>query len=451
MSKMLDNVLENVSENNNDYRIELRNLNNKIDEKATSIIGDVVTLSNYSLDFSNAISKVKEEIVNPISRLIENYAIKDLRSVESVNEQFIEKINDKIENTKMDSFEEKEKFIDNLNSLLNNKYLQIVEIKRTNFFNEENKNEEIESIINNFTSYLKENSTCDEYRLNEIFSNFINDIYELIKDSLANISNLYLNNFVSAVKNSLDNESDYKEEVSDINENSLNSYMPDINPVMDIPPVNEEVNIEPKVDLPSLANNEEFDISSIPFAPSSIEETEEINNNNNSILMDIPEVSPIVVDNDYDKKESKPSYSYDVEEILKIAKSPVASVPNFNANDNYEYKEEKKDDVLSSLETDLNERELVNEMIRRLKDRLEKIDKRESKLEDDKIKVDSDENFVNDLIKNAESKKEELDEFEKSLDEKEKELDIKEKELNEKIKNVMPFANAVLNTEKESN
>ncbi len=451
MSKNLNGVLERVSESNNEYRIELRNLNNKIDEKATSIIGDVVTLSNYSLDFSNAISKVKEELVNPISRIIENYVIRDLRSVESVNEQFIEKINDKIENTKIDSVDEKEKFVNNLNNLLNDKYLQIVKIKRVDFFNEEGKNEEIQNIVNDFVSYLKQSGSFNEESIINIFNSFVNSIYELIKDSLDKISKLYLNNFVDSIKQALSDDINYEENdnYNDIDNNINETYMPDINPVssIDIPIGSYDNNIPqvPEVEIP-ISNdiNNDFDISSIPFAPSNMPTIEDIDNEVSPIDVSPAKLNVVKEDDTIDK----PKHSYDVEEILKIAKSPVASTLDINnsLSDNDDRK-----DVLSSIETDLNERKLVEEMIRRLKNRLDEIDKRQNKLDDDKLKVESDESFVNDLIKNAESKKEELDEFEKSLNEKEKELVIKEQELSDKIKNVMPFANAVLNTEKGSN
>ena len=82
MSKILNSVLEKVSENNNEYRTFLRDLNVKIDEKTTAFVGDVVTASGYTVDFSNAITLAKEKIVNPVSRTVESYVIKDLRSVE---------------------------------------------------------------------------------------------------------------------------------------------------------------------------------------------------------------------------------------------------------------------------------------------------------------------------------------------------------------------------------
>ena len=43
-----------------------------------------------------------------------------------------------------------------------------------------------------------------------------------------------------------------------------------------------------------------------------------------------------------------------------------------------------------------------------------------------------------------------LDEFELELNKKEEELELKQKELNKKINDVLPFANAVMNMQKES-
>lgn len=51
MSKLLNSVLDRVSENNNEYRSILRALNSTIDEVTTSLVGDVVTLSSYTADF----------------------------------------------------------------------------------------------------------------------------------------------------------------------------------------------------------------------------------------------------------------------------------------------------------------------------------------------------------------------------------------------------------------
>ena len=119
MNKLNNSVLDKISENNNEYRGKLRNLNNQIEEKTTSFVGELVTLSNYVIDFSNSINKAKDDLVMPINRIVESYVIKDLRGVETVNEQFVMKINDKLEDANITNAEEKDKFIDSLNSLLN--------------------------------------------------------------------------------------------------------------------------------------------------------------------------------------------------------------------------------------------------------------------------------------------------------------------------------------------
>lgn len=91
MSKLLNSVLDRISENNNEYRGILRNLNNAIEEYTTSLVGNIVATSSYSADFSDTLISSKEKLVNPITKQIESYSIKDLRSVETVNEQFVEK------------------------------------------------------------------------------------------------------------------------------------------------------------------------------------------------------------------------------------------------------------------------------------------------------------------------------------------------------------------------
>ena len=58
--------------------------------------------------------------------------------------------------------------------------------------------------------------------------------------------------------------------------------------------------------------------------------------------------------------------------------------------------------------------------------------------------------FVNDLIESSNNKKVQLDKIEEELNDKENELNEKQSQLEKKINDVMPFANAVLNIEKES-
>ena len=190
MSKLLNSVLDRVSENNNEYRSILRALNSTIDEVTTSLVGDVVTLSSYTADFSNTLSESKEKLVNPISRIIESYVIKDLRSVETVNEQFVEKINDKLENADIKSKEEKDSFANSLNNLLNDKYLEIVKIKRIDFFNPAGVNENIEEAIDGFVSYLNGVATFNQESLNTLINDYKSKIYRQVKSALEKISNL---------------------------------------------------------------------------------------------------------------------------------------------------------------------------------------------------------------------------------------------------------------------
>ena len=457
MSKILSSVLDKVSENNNEYRLILRKLNSDIDEKTTTLIGDVVTLSSYMVDFSNALAESKEKLVNPISRIIESYVIKDLRSVETVNEQFIEKINDKLENSNINSKEEQDTFTNNLKELLNNKYLEIVKIKRVDFLNENGKNEEIEKIINDYKNYIISIATFEEDSLNELISNYSKSLYNSISKTLIKISDLYLNNFVSEVSSALNAAIDF-DDTNVYSENKIEDskpFIPDINPVpeIEIPQIPETPVEEPKV-----SSNEVPFIPSIPevsaedLSTNIEEEQEELEPKENEEQlkpMDVKAIKPIEI-NDEQKKEIH-KRPYDVEEILKIAKSPVVSMPKENNESHYVnvspiVEEHEKE----TLDSEFNEKEIVEEMIKRLSNRLKEIDERNSKYVEEKSKLEEDEAFVNDLIESSNKKREELDKFENELDEKQKELDEKQKELDRKINDVMPFADAVLKTEKES-
>lgn len=425
MSKLLNSTLEKVSENNNDYRKDLRALNNQIDERTTALIGEVVTLSNYTLDFTNAINISKENLVNPILRVIESYAIKDLRSVEEINEKFIEKINDKIENTEINSDSAKEQFISTIDSLLNSKYLEIININRVTFI-DENGNSDIERILNDFVSYLLANGKYDELSLNSLMNTYRNDIYSMISKTLSGINKLYQDNFIGEVKSDL-RVALKDEDILANSEDEFKPYIPDINPIptINIPEV-------PKFDKTPILNNVEPVFDSSKFNEYSGETKEE---------------EPIAVEEEKPKEEKQYTYQkpYDVEEILKIAKSPIVS--NENAYVKPEVKEEKQEETV---EIEYNERELVEEMIRRFTKRLELIDERQEKYDQDNESVSHDEAFVNDLIDSAKKKKEELDSFEKELDEKERELNEKEIDLEKKINNVLPFAKAVMENDKES-
>ncbi len=464
MSKLLNSVLDRISENNNEYRGILRNLNNAIEEYTTSLVGNIVATSSYSADFSDTLISSKEKLVNPITKQIESYSIKDLRSVETVNEQFVEKINDKLENANITSKEEKEAFTNNLNVLLNEKYLQIVKIKRVDFINENGVNEEIERVINDFASYIKTLSSFDEEALNNLLNDYKKDIYNLISKAIKEISDLYLNNFVNEVSTSLNGAIDFDVPVIESEpEEEFRPFIPEINPVPEvdipvsvneeimgdefvipeIPKIEEETDIIKETEIPSVPeiNSEEVTLV-IPEVPEVSEELKEEEVNE----LEVKPIEPIEI------KEEVPKRSYDVEEILKIAKSPIVTMPEVH---------EKKNDYVNvepiiaskesdTMESEFNEREIVQEMIRRLTNRLNEIDDRKKKYEAEQSKLEEDETFVNNLIESSNNKKAELDGFEQELNAKQQELANKRKELDKKINDVMPFANAVLNTEKES-
>lgn len=467
MSKILNSVLEKVSENNNEYRTFLRDLNVKIDEKTTAFVGDVVTASGYTVDFSNAITLAKEKIVNPVSRTVESYVIKDLRSVETVNEQFVEKINDKIENTSINSKEEKEAFNNNLNQLLNEKYLEIVKIKRVDFLNKDEKNDDIESCVKDFYDSINVNTTTSN--LEDTFNAFKKELYNVITNTLIKISDLYLNNFVSEVSSALNSSVDYNDKLEESAE-EFKPFIPDINPVPEvlIPSIPEvEVNSPIEPELNDVKIDDEL------IVPVIEEESNEINNEplveneiimpvindekqEDSTLMNVEPISPIEFTEEQVNETSKEAFKkpYDVEEILKIAKSPIVAVPEVKETiekDDYVKVEpiinEKETDTM---EAEYSERDIVEEMIRRLTKRLEEIDERRESYKEEKTKLEEDEAFVNDLIESSNAKREDLDKFEQELNDKEEELNNKQKELEKKINDVMPFANAVLNSEKES-
>lgn len=451
MSKLLNSVLDRVSENNNEYRSILRALNSTIDEVTTSLVGDVVTLSSYTADFSNTLSESKEKLVNPISRIIESYVIKDLRSVETVNEQFVEKINDKLENADIKSKEEKDSFANSLNNLLNDKYLEIVKIKRIDFFNPAGVNENIEEAIDGFVSYLNGVATFNQESLNTLINDYKSKIYKQVKSALEKISNLYLNNFVSEVSSSLNAAIDYdndsvKEEVKD----DFKPFIPDINPIPEA--VVPEAPVIPEIpEVPVMPEVKEQS-DNIPEINTKDEEKKD--DNFSLDIPTIPEVTDVKPVTPVEIKEEPSKRPYDVEEILKIAKSPIVSMPEMKKEEPFSTKDEyvpvspiTEEKETETMESEFNEKEIVEEMIRRLTNRLNDINERTSKYESEKEKLEEDESFVNDLIKSSNDKKEELDKFESELDAKEKELDERQKELDKKINDVMPFANAVLKSE----
>lgn len=474
MSKLLSNVLDKVSEDNNTYRNELRDLNKFIDEKSTALVGDIVTLSNYTIDFSNAISSAKENLVNPVSRIIESYVIKDLRSVETVNEQFIDKINYKLESANIITKEEKENFINSLDTLLNDKYLEIVKIKRIDFLDSKNQNEEIENCVNEFIKALIVSAKFSDDKLNQLVNEYKVSLYESIKKTLIKISNVYLNNFVNAIDDALKISLDIMPK--EIDEEEFKPYVPDINietktPDLDMPKVPEvDTSISnipevPKVDSPiemikeipkvdvSVENTPE--IPSIPNIPDVPKNFDTDKNNDDTLEikeevkpLKVEQFEPIAISEDkYDKKNSETKKPYDVEEILKIAKSPIVTMDSDKKEEFANVSPIKNEDSSDISESEFDEEEIVKEMISRLNNRLSIIKERQKKYDSEKQKLEEDEKFVNDLIETSNEKREQLDKFENELNEKEEELKRKKKELDKKINDVLPFADAIMKTE----
>ncbi len=448
MSKLLNTVLDKVSEDNNSYRMELRDLNKNIDEKTTALVGDVVTFSNYTVDFSNALINAKEKLVNPISRIIENYVIKDLRSVETVNEQFVDKINDKIEGSNITNTEEKNNFIGNLDTLLNDKYLEIVKIKRINFLNDDGLNEDVESCINDFISYLRSSASFNDEKLDELIISYKNSLYQMVLQTLNSISNIYLDNFVSEISNALNTSLDFNVSSNSFDEDAFKPYIPDINPVLEteIPVIPEVpvINTIEVPEVPEINTSQSMDADDIQAEPEELNEVQPV------LPMDVPPIAPIEIIEE--KKDDEVKKTYDVEEILKIAKSPVVTMPV----------EEKKyaesyvsvSPIINKEENDtfndeFNEREIVEEMINRLSKRLGAIKERQEKYDEEKRKLEEDEAFVNDLIESSNKKREELDTFEAELNDKEKAIKEKQQELDKKINDVMPFADAIMKSSNE--
>ncbi len=470
MSKLLSSVLDKISEDNNSYRMELSDLNKVIDERTTTLVGDVVTLSNYTIDFSSLVVNSKEKLSDPISRLIESYVIKDLRSVESVNEQFIDKINDKIDEANKTSKTDKDSFIQNLDSLLNDKYLDIIKIKRTDFLDANGVNGDIENYVNDFVSYLKTISSLDDKKLDDVISSYKNNLYNEVVGTLSRISDLYLRNFVDEVRNALNSVLDFNdvEDNSYAKNDTFKPYIPEIPEVdmvseiqvPDVPEIPEVPTIPKAPEVSDVIMNEDLTTkSSDTYYENDMSKADEVSFDEatSDVVgevepMEVPKIMPNDVSEE--KKENEPKKTYDVEEILKIAKSPVVTMTSNPQELSDEYLKVSPIESIQendALDSEFDEREIVEEMIRRLTERLNLIKERQEKYDAEEHKLHEDEAFVNDLIQSSNAKREELDKFEEELNNKENEIIKKQEELEKKINNVLPFADAVMkNSEEEA-
>ena len=311
------------------------------------------------------------------------------------------------------------------------------------------KNREVEEKFENFENYIKTYQNVNIEALTSTIDKYKALIYSLISDTLTDISNLYLNNFADGIKESLDTSIKFDNKVA--NESAFTPFTPEVNESSDIklpsiPSISDVKEEVSPVFVPNSDNNLESNDIELPEIPS-IHSIDNQIKHDDVKPMDVPNNEPITLN----KSEKK---QYDVEEILKIAKSPIVTMEDkkeaekkesFVSVEPISFKEEKESATL-----EFDEAELVDELIRRLSNRLAKINERSEKYESDKKQLEDDESFVNSLIDSSNKKQKELDEFELELNKKEKELELKQKELNKKINDVLPFANAVMNMQKES-
>ncbi len=410
MNDILQELQEKISESNNQYRDILLRTKNSIENRTTVLVGGLVTLSNYESDFNELTIKTKEMISDKIIKVVESYCVKDLRNVDDVNEQFIKKINDKLNKVELDTTEDKLKFVDSLKKLLFDKYLEIVNIKRIPFFQENDDNTEIENIVNLFTNYLEETNLYNGEKLSALFFEYKEDTYKAIKNDFEDLNKLYINNFITEIEVALTQEDTVKPVVEEnyIAEEEKNDFLGPLPKIEEPLPVVEEP-------LP-IIEEQKVEIEEIP--------------------------KPIIEEEPLEIKEEKPIFksNANIDDIFELTKpkspSNTISIP--------------KSDILSKEEIQVDEDELVNAMIDRLTKRLDKVNEKEKAIEEEKVRIVEDEKFLEELVESTDKKALALEEKEKQLREKDIELKEKEKTLSEKLNSILPFANAVLKSGKET-
>ncbi len=402
MNEVLLGLQEKISENNNQYRDVLDRTNTSLENRTTVLVGGLVTLSNYEADFTQTTNKSNEQLLNPIIKIIEAYCVKDLRNIDNVNEQFLKKISDKLNKIDIDTDDKTIKFVDSLKKLLNGKYLEIVNIKRVPFFNENSDNIDIENIINSYTNILIESNMYNEEKLSELFLEYKNDIYKTIKNDLDSLNKLYISNFITEIEDTL---------------------TADINVKVNAPEKNE---IEENIldDKPEIIIEKEPEV----FIEEKIEKEKPIE----ELLKNIKEEKTEVIVN-------KPAPKID--EIFELTKPKTIdntiSVPKSSISTLDKVEEIKIDDLL-------------NAMIERLTKRFNEIKNREELIKIETERLTEDEDFLKELLDSTDKKAIYLENQEKLLREKDIELKEKEKSLEEKLNKIMPFAKAVLKTGEET-
>lgn len=410
MNDILQNLQEKISESNNQYRDILQRTKNSIENRTTVLVGGLVTLSNYESDFNDLTIKSKEMLSDKIFKVIEAYCVKDLRNVDNVNEQFIKKINDKLNKVELDTDDERQKFVDSLKKLLFEKYLDIVNIKRIPFFQENDDNKDIEDIVNMYTNSLEETNLYNDEKLAALFFEYKEDIYKAIKSDIEDLNKLFINNFITEIEVALSDNNTIKQE-TEISNKTFDEVQQDFYEEM------------PKIDEipePIIYKPEES------FFEEKVEPVIE-----QPIIEEIKQ--PVI------EEIEKPAYKSNVkiDDIFELTKpkevSNTISIP--------------RSEISIKEETSVDEDELVGAMIDRLTSRLEKVNQKEKEVEEERKRIKEDEKFLEELSDSTDKKAVSLDEKEQFLREKDIELKEKEKVLNEKLNAVLPFANAVLKSE----
>ena len=161
-----------------------------------------------------------------------------------------------------------------------------------------------------------------------------------------------------------------------------------------------DVSVENTPEIPSIPN--------IPDVPKIFTDKNNIDTLSKRKIKPL-KMPPIAISEDkYDKKNSETKKPYDVEEILKIAKSPIVTMDSDKKEEFANVSPIKNEDSSDISESEFDEEEIVKEMISRLNNRLSIIKERQKKYDSEKQKLEEDEKFVNDLIETSNEKREQL-------------------------------------------
>lgn len=456
MNNILIKSRERISENNNSYIQILNNLSVELEEKISMVLGTLVTHTNQSADLSMLGDGSKVKLLIPLNKIIESYTIKDLRVVEDVNEQFLKKISDKVDSTNIVDSDSKQKFTESLINLLEEKYLEIIKIKRLPFFSDNNKNIELESCLEEYKNYLLSLNIFDANAVETNLLNFNNDIIILINATFNEVNNLYLNNFINEIYVIINEEVNKSGIIDNAPINNMETHFEN-----DLE--NQTINENIQVETPVMQNTDMNQVNNMDMNQVSNMDINQVNNMDINTYENItpPIVNPVTMPPA--ERVLKDAEEQPVEMPSKVTSSNVDQIfeltkPQYNVSSpDVKMTPVFKDDYVSKVikaepetKIELNEKELVSEMIRRLSLKLEELEEKDIKCNIEETQLEEDEKYLEELIKNTQEKEKNYLNFKKELEDKQKDLIETEKQLKVKLDSLMPFANAVLKSEKES-